>query len=76
VEQAEKGDLVATVSKKRRGNDTAIFDINVGEGCYINLSDPCSLNQLDDEMKTTAKTQLKVLQDQMARLMASLGNES
>jgi len=73
VDPTNKGDLVATVSKKRRGQDLAVFDINVGEGCYVNLSDTSSLQQLDDEMKSTAKTQLKVLQDQMARLMASLG---
>jgi len=73
VDPTDKGDLVATVSKKRRGQDLAVFDINVGEGCYVSLSDPSSLQQLDDEMKSTAKTQLKVLQDQMARLMESLG---
>jgi len=74
IDQASEGDLVATVSKKRRGNDAAVFDINVGDGCFISLSDPSSLQHLDPEMKSTAKTQLKVMQDQMTMLMAKLGN--
>jgi len=74
VDQTETGDLVATVSKKTRGNDAAVFDINVGDGRYISLSNPSSIQNLDPEMKSTAKTQLKVMQDQMTMLMAKLGN--
>jgi len=74
VDQASEGDLVATVSKKRRGNDAAAFDINIGDGRYISLSDPSSVQHLDPEMISTAKTQLKVMQDQMTMLMAKLGN--
>jgi len=75
IDESKEGDLVATVSKKRRGfNDTAIIDINVGEGLYISLSDPKTLDQLDNEMKSTAMSQLKILQEQMASLMAKLVN--
>jgi hypothetical protein len=65
---------VATVTKKRRNNggDKVAFDISIGDGKYINLSDPNSAAELSGEMKTTAMTQLKVLQDQMASLMAQL----
>ena len=70
----DTGDLVATVTKKRRNNggDNVVFDISIGDGKYINLSDPNSAAELSGEMKTTAMTQLKVLQDQMASLMAQL----
>jgi hypothetical protein len=74
VESHEVGTVVATVTKKRRGNDNAAanFEINVGEGRVFNLNDPMDVNQLDSGMKATAATQLKVLQDQMASLMAQL----
>lgn len=79
--------LVATVAKKRRmgsakfsrnddnaAGDDVTLSLDVGKGQYISLSDPSSLEHLDVEMKDTARTQLKVLQDQMAKLMAQLGN--
>jgi Cell division cycle-associated protein 8 len=72
LETTEKGSVIATVTKKRRGNESANFEINVGEGKYISLSDPNGVQELDSEMKATAATQLKVLQDQMASLMAQL----
>jgi hypothetical protein len=67
------GDVVATITKKRRGNESnANFEINVGEGRYISLNDPTGLQALDSSMKATAASQLMVLQDQMASLMAQL----
>ena len=88
VEHSEEGSLVATVAKKRRdrtngsgggGSDGAddeatgaAFDINVGDGRYISLSDPNTIEHLDDNMKNAAMNQLKILQDQMASLMAQL----
>lgn len=77
---------MATVAKKRRdrtndggGSDGAdddatgaAFDINVGDGRYISLSDPNTIEHLDDDMKNAAMNQLKILQDQMASLMAQL----
>ena len=81
VEHSEEGSLVATVAKKRRdrtngGADDeatgAAFDINVGDGRYISLSDPNTIEHLDDNMKNAAMNQLKILQDQMASLMAQL----
>ena len=42
------------------------------EGHYIFLNDPIGVAGLDPQMKQTAASQLKVLQDQMASLMAQL----
>jgi hypothetical protein len=74
VDTVEEGTLVATVSKKRRGKESAVFDINVGEGRYINLQDPTCVKYLEGDMKDAAISQLKILQDQMASLMAQLNN--
>jgi len=75
LETYEKGSVIATVAKKRRGNgDTANFEINVGDGKFISLNDPSGVQELDSNMRATAATQLKVLQDQMASLMAQLQN--
>ena len=76
VDPVDEGALVATVTKKRRGNAppsaAANFDINVGDGRYISLNDPTGVRHLDENMKSNALTQLKVLQDQMASLMEQL----
>jgi hypothetical protein len=72
VETTDIGTVIATVSKRRRGNESANFEINVGDGRYISLNDPNGVQELDSEMKATAATQLKVLQEQMASLMAQL----
>ena len=57
------------------GGDLGVgFDINVGDGRFISLSDPSTINHLEDDMKDAAVSQLKILQDQMASLMAQLGN--
>jgi len=69
LEQGEEGTIVATVAKKRRGENSTVFDINVGDGRIINLAD---MQDLDKKTKETAVTQLKLLQDQMASLMAQL----
>jgi len=75
----DEGALIATVTKKRRGNDPSVADIegassdvHVGEGRYISLNDPSAAQNLNEEMKTSALSQLKVLQDQMASLMQKL----
>mmetsp|Transcript_13191 Transcript_13191/g.30775 ORF Transcript_13191/g.30775 Transcript_13191/m.30775 type:complete len:258 (-) Transcript_13191:445-1218(-) len=68
----EPGTVIATVCKKRRGNGSANVEINVGEGQYISLNDPRGISELDPQLKQTAANQLKVLQDQMASLMAQL----
>lgn len=79
LETHEVGSVIATVTKKRKGNNeeeknTANFEINVGDGRFISLNDPSGVKGLDSNMKATAATQLKVLQDQMASLMAQLTN--
>lgn len=77
IEQCEEGDLVATVSKRRRPNGIggipgeAMFDINVG-GEVISLSDPNSMSNLSNQMKSTVTAQLNVLQDQISRLMTQI----
>jgi hypothetical protein len=76
VNQTEDGDLVATVSKKRKGNDQggkdgAMFDINI-DGRTISLSDPTTMDHLTKEMKNTAMSQLNVLQDQLSKLLSHL----
>jgi len=80
----EPGTVIATICKKpRRGgldnknnesaeSAAANVEINVGEGQYISLNDPKGVSELDPSMKQTAAAQLKVLQDQMASLMATL----
>eukprot|EP00543_Licmophora_paradoxa_P005269 CAMPEP_0202452662 /NCGR_PEP_ID=MMETSP1360-20130828/10816_1 /ASSEMBLY_ACC=CAM_ASM_000848 /TAXON_ID=515479 /ORGANISM="Licmophora paradoxa, Strain CCMP2313" /LENGTH=230 /DNA_ID=CAMNT_0049071541 /DNA_START=111 /DNA_END=803 /DNA_ORIENTATION=+ len=74
VDAHDEGALIATVSKKRRGNSAAatMFEINVGNGNYIDLSNPENVNHLDDNMKDVAESQVKVLQEQLASLMAQL----
>eukprot|EP00978_Attheya_sp_CCMP212_P017916 scaffold48344_cov49-Attheya_sp.AAC.7 len=76
IDHAEEGDLVATVSKKRRGNDNgpidASFDLNVGEGQYINLADVNNVKGM--KMEDTAMSQINMLQDQLASLMALYKN--
>jgi hypothetical protein len=74
----ENGDLVATVAKKRRlreGEMPVHFDINVGDGNFISLSNPGNLKLLDDDLKNSAIQQLQLLQDQMASLMAQLQSD-
>jgi hypothetical protein len=76
VNQTEEGDLVATVSKKRRGNDqgekgAAMFDINI-DGRTISLSDPTTMDHLTKEMRNTAMSQLNILQDQLSKLLSHL----
>jgi len=85
IQETEEGDLVATVSKKRRGNHqggngiddaegddaAAMFDINI-DGRTISLSDKSTMEHLTSDMKSTAKNQLNVLQDQLAKLLSHL----
>lgn len=74
VDTVDHGALIATVTKKRKGNEGANFEINVGDGKFISLSDPDGVNGLDSSMKATAASQLQVLRDQMENLMAQLAN--
>lgn len=80
VNPTEEGDLVATVSKKRRGNDqkgdgAAMFDLNI-DGRTISLSDPTTMEHLTKEMKNTAMNQLNILQDQLSKLLSHLENSN
>jgi hypothetical protein len=73
LESHELGGTVATITKKRHGNEwNANFEINVGDGRYILLNDPKGLQALNSSMKVTAASQLIVLQDQLGSLMAQL----
>jgi hypothetical protein len=80
VDAVDEGSLVATITKKRRGNDTsdttaADFAINVGEGKFISLTDPSGIGNLDSESRLRAFNHLQVLQDQMAKIMQDLSNK-
>ena len=71
VDTHDEGTLVATVSKKQK-RAGAVFDLNVGQGRYIDLTEPGTIAHLDGEMKHAAIAQIKILQDQMASLMDKL----
>lgn len=73
VDQKEEGDLIATVSKKRRGNNEEAvgFDIMI-DGQSINLSDTTTMQYLTPAMKNEAKDQLNVLKDQLSKLLSHL----
>ncbi|EEC47609.1 predicted protein [Phaeodactylum tricornutum CCAP 1055/1] len=76
LDAAEQGALVATVTKKNRGNaalsSAASFDFCVGEGKYVTLGDPSNMKDLDSELKNSALSQLKLMQDQIAIAMKQL----
>jgi hypothetical protein len=63
-------ELVATVKKHKKGGYD--INLNVGEGHVVSLTDPSGVKGMNPDMRTTAKAQLKVLQDQMASLMQQL----
>lgn len=67
---------MATVTKKNRGNaalsSAASFDFCVGEGKYVTLGDPSNMKDLDSELKNSALSQLKLMQDQIAIAMKQL----
>ena len=81
IDAADEGSVVATITKKRRGNDssdtteTTDFAINVGEGRFISLTDPSSIGNLDTESRLRAFNHLQALQDQMAKIMQDLSNK-
>jgi hypothetical protein len=79
IDAMDEGSLVATITKKRRGNDSsdtaADFAINVGEGKFISLTDPSAIGNLDSESRLRAFNHLQVLQVQMAKIMQDLSNK-
>lgn len=64
--------FVATVLKKRKGDKAAVFDINIGDGKVISLNDPSMLMELDEEMKHSAMSQIRMFHEQMSTWMAML----
>ena len=73
--ETEEGDLLATISKKRKGiKMVPNFDarINVGEGRFVTLSDASTYQHLDKTMKDNAIEQVSELQEQMALLIEKL----
>lgn len=72
IDQSSAGAIIATVVKKRKGGGEATFEMDVGDGNHVNLSDPDAIDNLGSDMKSSARNQLKVLQDQMASLMTRL----
>jgi hypothetical protein len=78
VDAVDESALVATITKKRHRNsssdsDTAAnFEINVGGGKYVSLTDPVGIGNLDSEGRLQAFNHLQVLQDQVAKIMKGL----
>lgn len=73
--ETEEGDLLATISKKRKGiKMVPNFDarINVGEGRFVTLSDASTYQHLNKTMKDNAIEQVSELQEQMALLIEKL----
>ena len=55
---------MATVTKKRRGNESANFEINVGDGKFISLTDPAGVQELDSKDKCFVVVTVLVLMDE------------
>jgi hypothetical protein len=64
--------VVATVLKKKKGEKAAVLDINIGDGKVISLKDPSMLMELDEEMKSSAMSQIRMFHQQMSTWMALL----
>lgn len=73
LDPSEEDCVVATVMKKRKGDKAAVFDINIGDGKVISLNDPSMLMELDEEMKISAMSQIRMFHEQMTTWMAMLG---
>ena len=53
------GALVATVSKKRSAAPT--LGLSLGDGQFLSLTNPGSINEMDAEQKNMAKSHLQSL---------------
>jgi len=70
--------MIATI-KKRKNNEvnsqSAIaLELDTGDGSFVNLAVPGVVDTMDKSMKANAVSKLKSLQDEVAALMAQLGN--
>ena len=77
--ELEEGDLLATISKKRKGTKIIPnFDarINVGDGRFVTLSDATTYQHLDKSLKDNAIEQVSELQEQMALLIEKLKSQT
>lgn len=72
--------VIATVKKSKKndgsGQITAAIclEMDVGDGQFVNIGDGEATKGMDAEMKKNAVSKLKNLQDEVAALMAQLGN--
>ena len=73
LDSVDEEGMIATVMKKRKGEKSVVFDINVGDGKVISLNDPSMLMELDEEMKSSAVSQIRMFHQQMESWMAVLG---
>jgi hypothetical protein len=62
--------VVATVMKMRKSDNAAVLNINIGDGKIISLKDPSMLMELDEEMKSSAISQIQTFREQISTWMA------
>ncbi len=71
---AQQDQVLATVKKMKKEDAASIaLEMDTGDGTFLNIAAPGAVEQMDEEMKETAKSKLKNLQDEVAALMAQLG---
>lgn len=70
--------ILATVKKSRTNNEASSSLIGIemddGKGNFVDIGRKDVVEGMDDDMKRVAVTKLKSLQDEVAALMAQLGN--
>ena len=71
IAASDAGSVLATVCKKRKGNGIDDIAVNLGEGVMVHNAN--DLKGLDDEMRRTAVSQIKILRDQMDSILAQAG---
>lgn len=77
---AQNDTVIATVKKAKKNDGSGqvtsaiCLEMDAGNGQFINLGDHDAAKGMDEEMKKNAVSKLKNLQDEVAALMAQLGN--
>ena len=70
--------ILATVKKSRTNNEasSSLIGIEMDDGCgnFVDIGRKDVVDGMDDDMKREAVCKLKSLQDEVAALMAQLGN--
>jgi len=73
---AQNDAVLATVKKSRgRGAKATVgIELDAGDGTFVDIGNREVIDNLDEDMKKNAVNKLKSLQDEVAALMAQLGN--